>query len=279
MPRAAEEPGEGVIVLIGDRVELVVVAAGTGQSEAQKRLGDHVDLVVDSPHLLFANVDRRMRSLAEEIKPGPEDRLVEALGRMPARRLEQVSGDLLGHESVVRQVGVERANHIVAVAKRVHDVVVELMAGGLGVTDQVEPVACPSFAVAGAGQQAVDESFVSVGRGIGQKRGDLRGGRGEPGQVEAQAADQGPPVGLGRRRESVLGERRLNEAIDRVARPVAAAGVHGGGRDSPDRLKAPVSGPFLEFFLSRVGRISRPAWRRPEPPRRLASRHPTERLA
>ncbi len=149
MPRAAEEAGKGVVIFVGYWVELVVVAAGTRQREAQKRLGDHIDLVVDPPHLLFANVNGGMSSLPEEVKPGPQDRLVEALNRVPARRLEQVSGDLLGQEPVVRQVGVEGANDVIAVAKRVHDVVVELVAGGLGVADQVEPVAGPPFAESG----------------------------------------------------------------------------------------------------------------------------------
>ena len=38
MPRAAEESGQGVIVVAGDRVELVVVAAGAGDGQAQNVL-------------------------------------------------------------------------------------------------------------------------------------------------------------------------------------------------------------------------------------------------
>ena len=71
----------------------------------------------------------------------------------------EVAGKMLGHELVKREVDVERANHIIAVAERVHDIVVELMSGCFGVTDQVEPVPGPPLAVAagwpGAGRQVV----------------------------------------------------------------------------------------------------------------------------
>ena len=118
MPRALQVAGQGVVVLRGDRVELVVVAAGAGDGQAQEGLGEDVDLVVDAVRLVLADVDRRMRPLAEEEEAGAEDRLVEALGRVPARPVEQVAGDVLDDELVVGHVGVERADHVVAVAPR-----------------------------------------------------------------------------------------------------------------------------------------------------------------
>ncbi len=71
------------------------------------------------------------------------------------------------------------------------------MPGGLGITDKVEPMAGPPLAIARAGQEPVDELFVSIAIGIGQKSGDILGGGGQTGQVEAQPAYQSPPVGLG----------------------------------------------------------------------------------
>ncbi len=65
MARAREEPGKGVVVLRADRVELVVVAASTGHRQAQKRLGKDVDLVVDPPQLVLADVHRRVCALAQ----------------------------------------------------------------------------------------------------------------------------------------------------------------------------------------------------------------------
>ncbi len=43
---AVEDAGEGVIVLLRDRVELVVVTAGATERQAEERLAHGVDLVV-----------------------------------------------------------------------------------------------------------------------------------------------------------------------------------------------------------------------------------------
>ena len=77
--------------------------------------------------------------------------------------VEQVAGELLDREPVERLVGVERANHVVAKEVEV-DVVVAVIAGGVGEADQVEPEDRHPLAEVGRGQQAVDEPLVGVGR-------------------------------------------------------------------------------------------------------------------
>ena len=138
---------------------------------------------------------------------------------MPARRFESVAADVLDDELVVRQVDVEGADHVVAIAECVGDVVVELVSGGLGVADQVEPVPGPALAVVRAGEQPIDQSLVGVGCAIGQEGRDVCGRGRKPGQVEREAADQGPLVGFGAGARLFLLERGQDEAIDRVARP------------------------------------------------------------
>ena len=64
MARALQESGQGVIVFVADRVELVIVAAGAGDRQAEERLAKDVDLVVDPVDLVLAGVDGRMRPLA-----------------------------------------------------------------------------------------------------------------------------------------------------------------------------------------------------------------------
>ena len=56
--RAVEDAGQRVVVGLRDRIELVVVAAGTAERQAQERLADRVDLVVDhvADHLLLVGV-------------------------------------------------------------------------------------------------------------------------------------------------------------------------------------------------------------------------------
>jgi hypothetical protein len=70
-----------------------------------------------------------------------------------------------------------------------------------------------------AGEQAVDELFVSVGRGVGEERVDLGERRRQAGEIERRAADQLRLVRFGRRLEPFLFETRENERVDRVARP------------------------------------------------------------
>ncbi len=126
------------------------------------------------------DIDRRMSSLAQEKETGAQERLIEPVGRMPPGRGQQVAGNLLDHELVVGEVGVQGANHVIAIAEGVQDVVIELMPGRLGKPGQVEPVAAPPLAVVGAGQQPVDEVFVGVRRAVGQEGSDLAGVGGRP---------------------------------------------------------------------------------------------------
>ena len=73
-----------------------------------------------------------------------------------------------------------------------------LEAVGVGIAGGVEPVPSPALAVVRAGQEPVDQLLVGVGASVGEEGVDLLGRRREADEVEAQAADEGGPVGLGR---------------------------------------------------------------------------------
>lgn len=88
------------------------------------------------------------------------------------------------------------ADHVVAVAKRIDDIVIELVARSFGKAHQIEPVAAPSFAVVLAGQQAIDEPLVRIGLWICNKGRDFARGRREAQEVKVQPADQGSSVGF-----------------------------------------------------------------------------------
>ena len=103
------------------------------------------------------------------------------------------------------------------------------MTPGLGVADQIKPVAGPSFAKVRIGQQAIDEPLVSIRRWICNKSCDITRTRREPQEIETQTADQGPLTGLRGRCQPVFGQRGLDETIDRVLCPIwSAAGDVGG---------------------------------------------------
>ena len=153
--RTREHAEQRVVVLRGDRVELVVVAAGAGERQAEERLAEHVDLVVDPVGVLGPRIDRRVLRLAEP----PERRWRGATRSSPSFGLRRGFGSRSPatcsvEELVVRQVGVERPDDVVAVAPGVGDLEVELVAVRLGVADEVEPVPAPALAVVRATRAA-----------------------------------------------------------------------------------------------------------------------------
>ena len=121
--RTRQHAEQRVVVLRRDRVELVVVAAGTRHRQPEHRLAEHVDLVVDPVRVLRPRIDRRVLRLAEPPEPGRRERLVRPIRRIAPRLREQVARDVLGQELVERQVGVEGADDVIAIAPRVGDVV------------------------------------------------------------------------------------------------------------------------------------------------------------
>ena len=71
---AAEDAGQGVVVLLRDRVELVVVAAGAGDREPEERLRRRVDLLVDHVHLELPAVALVVRLRADRQEAGGDQR-------------------------------------------------------------------------------------------------------------------------------------------------------------------------------------------------------------
>ena len=83
-------------------------------------------------------------------EPGGDDGGVGA-------RLEEIAGDLLADETVEGHVVVDRPDHPIAVAPGVGLLVVALVAVGLGIPDDIEPVPRLSLTVGGHRQELVDK--------------------------------------------------------------------------------------------------------------------------
>ena len=92
--RAVEDAGEGVVVLLRDRVELVVVAAGTAEREAEERLAHGVDLVVHhvADDLLLVGVAAVPDAVREERRGDQPGRIDLAAVRGPASGLRRSDG-------------------------------------------------------------------------------------------------------------------------------------------------------------------------------------------
>ena len=60
--------------------------------------------------------------------------------------MQQIAGDVLNHEPIVRQIGIESANQIVPILGGVRNGIVQLVAVSLGITDEIHPVPRPLLA-------------------------------------------------------------------------------------------------------------------------------------
>ena len=206
-----EDGLEAVVVFGGDGVEFVVVALGAMDrhgAEGVEGIGAHViavevagDLAVD---FFFADF-----GVADEV-PGAGGDEAEGGEAVFGAWEEDVAGELFLDEAGVGAVFVEGADDVVAVGPGVRAGLIFVVAVGFAEVDDVEPMAGPAFAVAGAGEELVDEGLVGgaggwfLGGGL-DEGGDVFWGGGEAGEVEVEAAAEGAGVGLGGEGEVVRG--------------------------------------------------------------------------
>ena len=237
-----------VVVVLRDGVELVVVALGAVDRDARERadrVGHHV-VAVEVAGDLAVGLGLRHLAVADQVprSGGDEADCLLAVGRIGK---EHVTGDLLLDEPGIGLVGVERADDVIAIGPGIRPRLVLVVAVGVAVVDDVEPVPGPAFAVAGRGQQPVDEFLVGRGIGIGDEGIHFFGRRRQARQVEREPADERAAVGDHRRREFVLGELRANEEVDGVAFGLDACNrrerVHA---DRHGRLRDRLPGPVVE---------------------------------
>ena len=125
----------------------------------------------------------------------------------------EVAGDLFRDEAVVGFVVVEGLDDPVAPEPEV-TASVDGEAVGVGVAGGIQPIEGHAFAEVGTGQQAVDESAVGVWFLVMNEGFDFGGGRGQAGQVQRHATDEGVTVGFGRRSQAGFGQLSGDPVID-----------------------------------------------------------------
>src|SRR5205823_9613585 len=92
---------------------------------------------------------------AEAIVAGRDD----AVAR---HRLNLVPGELFANELIVRFVGIERANDVVAVFPRVRLRTVALETVGLGEANEIKPMPAPVLAVMPRVEQPINDFLIPV---------------------------------------------------------------------------------------------------------------------
>ena len=234
---------EGVKVALADGVELVVVAAGAGDRQAEEAFGEDVDLVVGEGRLFVEGVGRGEAVRHHPVMGGAEGRFVDVQLPVDSRDREQVPRDVLANEPIVRHVVVERPDQVVAIAPGERDGRVALAAVRFGEPEPVHPVPRPALAEAGRLQEAVHQVLVGAGRPVPLEPFDLLGRGGKARQRERDAADQGAAVGGPGRFQPIAFQIGEDEAVHAMIGPARAARLR--QRRLPDRLKAPPLFPVV----------------------------------
>src|SRR5260370_4929346 len=145
--RARKNSEERVIVARRNRIELVIVAAGAACRYTQER-GTQI-----------------VHGVGEIARPSTDTNGVgyiacsHDMAPMFGLRLprQQIARQLLADELVVRRIVVERLNHVVAILVSLGNREVALAAIGVGIADDVEPLAAPTLAVRFRSEKAVDQ--------------------------------------------------------------------------------------------------------------------------
>src|SRR5262249_54734635 len=156
---AAEDAVHRVIVAVGNRVELMVVAPGATHAESQKCFPNIVDRVVDR-QIVFV-ILRAEPPRSRDISSG-NDMLVAICFSLC---VEQVSRELFTDELVIWLVLIKGLDYIVSIFVSSRNWKVRVIAACIRIADDVEPVPAPSFAVLRGGEQPVDDLFECAGRG------------------------------------------------------------------------------------------------------------------
>ena len=219
LARAVQDPVERVIVLGGNGVQLVVVAAGAGHRQTLKSLGEGVDLVVDHVGADFPEghaVVVTHLSQAEESRPGQG--LVQSQPAVDAGLFQHIAGHVFPDHLVEGQVLVEGPDEIVPVAPGSQQLVVPLVAVGFPVAHHVHPVTRPPFTQVRRSEKTVHQALVGVGGGVPNESIDFFGLGRQPGQHQAEPSDQGPPVARRGRLQPPAFQLRQNEPVHRMPR-------------------------------------------------------------
>src|SRR5206468_2349615 len=134
----------------------------------------------------------------------------------------------------------ERLHDVVAVrvAVRVAPLLLEYVALVVGIAGDVEPVAAPALAVGRRSEIAIDEDLEGARPRIVDERLDLFRRRRQTAEVELDATQQRPAIGLRIRRQSRRLEPSEDERVDGRRDPRGILG--GGNRWTAHGLESPV---------------------------------------
>ncbi len=188
----------------------------TAQGQAQERLANLVDLLIDHIDAQLRLIGLDNGQVAQNEEPG-RDQVPGSLSGAAVR--EQVAGKLLVDETVERPVDVERPDHVIAISPGVLGEDVVGRADLVGIARQVQPVPGPALAECRRCQKPIDDAFLRLKRLVVDERSDLLGRWRQAGEVERDAAQPGVAIGVWGGTESLRVEPGEEEPIHLIAGP------------------------------------------------------------
>ena len=157
-PRRSQDAEESIVVRLGYRIELVIVATGTGNRQTLERFREGVDLIIRKPHLFIQGVGRSKAVKHHAPVNRSENRFVESLLFMEARFFQEIARDMLGKKLVVSDVLIQSSNQVVPIVVGIGYPGISLRAVTFRVANPVHPVPRPPFPKAGTVEEGIDET-------------------------------------------------------------------------------------------------------------------------
>ena len=212
----------------------MIVTAGALQGEAQKSCAEGVETVGNILEAELLGDAAAFHFLwMEAVEGGCLDLVLGCIG-------EKVASQLLGNELVVGHVFSEGIDHPVAPGPD-ETITIDLVAVGVRITCDIEPLAGHAFCVGPGSEEAGDYLLESVLALVGKEGVNLRQGGGKPRDVESDAAQPAFAGGFRPGTETGLFELMPDEGVYRATAPGEGLRPRIGDRDlGRESLERPV---------------------------------------
>ena len=179
--------GQGVKILDRERIIFVIMALGATGGCSQP---DNAK-VAHSIRLINRKV---FRGLGASLLSGLQQAVIAGSDLLPIGGFRnQITGEVLDHELIIRQVFIEGFNDIVPVSGDFHEIVA-VVSDGVGVTDQIQPMHRHSFAKPRVDQKPVYEFLIGFGGWVLEKTLRFPRSGGHSHQIKVNPAQQGHGV-------------------------------------------------------------------------------------
>ena len=261
------ETGQSVIIPLGNRIELVVMAPGTTHCESQECFGHHINPIVHPVGFIFTNVDRGMNFLSQEPESRSNQRFIDWQSRSWARigvstpsRFNQIACNLFSQKTVVRDIGIDGSNHVITKLPCIGNNGFKLMPASFRVPSQIEPMSPPAFSELDGRKQPIHNHFQGFRIFVVNKLFYLFRRRRKADEIEIDTPQQRAFFCGRSRHQSLRFERREDESVHLGKRPFGFRDL--GSINLFDPLPAPVLGcsfgEVKRFDCPRLHNLFRP---------------------